>query len=73
MSATAREEIVDKRRKIMSPVWQYFRYFKSDKSQTDVVCKLRKVVIPTKSGSTTITNLFYHFSRSHLLEYSSVK
>ena len=63
--------IVDKRGKVTSPVWQYFGYFQSDKSQTDVVCKLVKVVVPTKSGSTT--NLFYHLSRSHLLEYSSVK
>ena len=72
MSATAREQIVDKRGgQAMSPVWQYFGYFKSDKSQTDVVCKLCMVVVSTKSGNTT--QLLYHLSRSHLLEYSSVK
>ena len=70
MSATAQEEIVDIRRKVTSPVWQYFGYFKSDKSQTDVLCKLC-LVVPTKSGN--MTNLFYHLSRSHLLEYNSIK
>ena len=34
MSATAREEIVDKRGKVTSPVRQYFGYFKSDSCQT---------------------------------------
>ena len=38
MSATEREDIVDKRGKVTSPVQQYFGYLKSDKSascQTD--------------------------------------
>ena len=71
MNATAWEEIVDKRERVMSPIGQYLGYFKSDKSQTDIVCKLCKVPIPTKSGNTT--HIFCHLSRSHLLEYSSVE
>ena len=63
MSTTVREETGDKRGTVVSPVLQYFGYFKSDKSQTDVICKLCKVVVPTKSGN--LTNLFYHLSRSH--------
>ena len=42
-------------------------------SNIDVVCKLRKVVIPTKSGNEWMINLFYHLSRSHPFEYSGVK
>ena len=71
MSTTAQEETVDKGGKVTSPVWQHFRYFSSAMSQTDVVCKLCTVVIPTKSGNRT--NLFYHLSHSHPLEYSSIK
>ncbi len=39
MSAAASEEIVNKRGKVSSPVWQFFGYYKSDRSQTNVVCK----------------------------------
>ena len=69
--APARDDIVDKGGKVTSPVWQYFGYFKSDNSRTHVVCKLSKVVVSTNSGNTT--NLFYHLSLSHPLEYSNVK
>ena len=71
MIATAQEEIVDRRVKVMSSVLQYYQYFKSDKSQTYVICKLCQVVIPTKSDN--MMNLFYHLSCIHPLEYSSVK
>ncbi len=39
MSAAASKEIVNKRGKVSSPVWQFFGYYKSDRSQTNVVCK----------------------------------
>ncbi|KAF0031713.1 hypothetical protein F2P81_016268 [Scophthalmus maximus] len=42
-----------------------------DRSQTNVVCKLCKTVIPTKTGNTT--NFFYHLSRSHPLEHSRIR
>ncbi|KAL0167516.1 hypothetical protein M9458_035738, partial [Cirrhinus mrigala] len=58
MSAAASEEIVNKRGKVSSPVWQFFGYYKSARSQTNVVCKLCKTVVPAKTGNTT--NLMYH-------------
>ncbi len=39
MSAAASKEIENKRGKVSSPVWQFFGYYKSDRSQTNVVCK----------------------------------
>jgi len=30
---------VNKRGKVSSPVWQFFGYYKSERSQTNVVCK----------------------------------
>ncbi|GAA6086491.1 zinc finger BED domain-containing protein 1-like, partial [Tachysurus ichikawai] len=71
MSAAASEEIVNERGKVSSPVWQFFGYYKSDRSQTNVVCKLCKAAIPTKTGNTT--NLFYHLSRAHPLEHSRIQ
>ncbi len=66
MSAAASEEIVNKRGKVSSPVWQFFGYYKSDRSQTNVVCKLCKTVVPA-------TNLMYHLSRAHPLEHSRIQ
>lgn len=54
----------NKNEKVSSPVWEFFGYFKSDRSQTNVVCKLCKTVVPTKSGNTT-NYLFDHLSRVH--------
>ncbi len=71
MSAAASEEIVNKRGKVSSPVWQFFGYYKSDRSQTNVVCKLCKTVVPAKIGNTT--NLMYHLSRAHPLEHSRIQ
>ena len=71
MSTATREEIVDKTGNVSSPVWQFFGFNKSDRSQNNVVCKLCKTVVPTKTGNTT--NLFYHLSRSHPLEHSRIK
>ena len=71
MSAPTSEEIVNKSGKVSSPVWEFFGYYKSDRSQTNVVCKLCKTVVPTKTGNTT--NLFYHLSRAHPLEHSRIK
>ncbi len=51
MSAAASEEIVNKRGKVSSPEWQFFGYYKSDRSQTNVVCKLCKTVVPAKTGN----------------------
>ena len=66
MSATAREEIVDKKGKVTSPVRQYFGYFKSDKSQTGA----RSLFL----SSLAIRQIYFTTSRhSHLLEYSSVQ
>lgn len=48
-----------------------FGFYKSDRSQTNVVCKLCKTVIPTKTGNTT--NLFYHLSHAHPLEHSRIR
>lgn len=62
---------MDKKGKVSSPVWEFFGYYKSDTSQTKVVCKLCKTVVPTKAGNTT--NLFYHLSRAHPLEHSRIK
>ncbi len=39
MSAAASKEIENKRGKVSSPVWQFFGYYTSDRSQTNVVCK----------------------------------
>ncbi len=71
MSAAASEEIVNKTGKVSSPVWQFFGYYKSDRSQTNVVCKLCKTVVPAKTGNTT--NLMYHISRAHPLEHSRIQ
>ncbi len=71
MSAAASEEIVNKRGKVRPPVWQFFGYYKSDRSQTNVVCKLCKTVVPAKTGNTT--NLMYHLSRAHPLEHSRIQ
>ncbi len=71
MSAAASEEIVNKRGKISSPLWQFFGYYKSDRSQTNVVCKLCKTIVPAKTGNTT--NLMYHLSRAHPLEHSRIQ
>ncbi|XP_055051262.1 E3 SUMO-protein ligase ZBED1-like [Misgurnus anguillicaudatus] len=71
MSAAESEEIVNKRGKFSSPVWQFFGYYKSDRSQTNAVCKLCKTVVPAKSGNTT--NLMYHLSRAHPLEHSRIQ
>ncbi len=70
MSAAASKEIVNKRGKVSSPVWQFFGYYKSDRIQTNVVCKLCKTVVPAKTGNTT--NLMYHLSRAHPLEHSRI-
>ena len=49
-----------------------FGFYKSDRSQTNVDCKLCKTIVPAgKTGSTT--NVFYHRSRSHPLEHSRIK
>ncbi len=71
MSAAASEEIVNNRGKVSSPVWQFLGYYKSDRSQTNVVCKLCKTVVPAKTGNTT--NLMYHLSRAHSLEHSCIQ
>ncbi len=71
MSAAASEEILNKRGKVSSPVWQFFGYYKSDRNQTNVVCKLCKTVVPAKTGNTT--NLMYHHSRAHPLVYSRIQ
>ncbi len=73
MSAAASEEIVNKRGKVSSPVWQFFGYYKSDRSQTNVVCKLCKTVVPAKTGNVNTTNLMYHLSRAHPLEHSRIQ
>ncbi len=70
-SAAASEEIVNKRGKVSSPVWQFFGYYKSDRSQTNVVCKLCKTVVPAKTGNST--NLMYHLSRAHPLEHIRIQ
>ncbi|XP_071344173.1 E3 SUMO-protein ligase ZBED1-like [Trachinotus anak] len=70
-AATSEEEIVDKNGTVSSPVWEFFGFYKSGRNQTNVVCKLCKNVVPTKSGNTT--NLFYHLSRAHALEHSRIK
>ncbi len=62
MSAAASEEIVNKRGKVSSPVWQFFGYYKSERSQINVVCKLCKTVVPAKTGNVNTTNLMYHLS-----------
>lgn len=61
------EEIAPKKGFISSPAWQHFGFYKSDKTQTTVVCKICREVVRTKSGNTT--NLFYHLNRSHPQEY----
>ncbi|KAL0146831.1 hypothetical protein M9458_057770 [Cirrhinus mrigala] len=71
MNAAVSEEIVNKRGKVSSPVWQFFGYYKSDRSQTNVVSKLCKTVVPAKTGNTT--NLMYHLSRAHPLEHSRIQ
>ena len=48
-----------------------FGFSKSDRSQTNVVCKLCNTIVPGKTGSTT--NVFNHRSRSHPLEHSRIK
>jgi hypothetical protein len=49
-----------------------FGFYKSDRSQTNVDCKLCKTIVPAgKTGSTT--NVFYHLSRSHPLGHSRIK
>ncbi len=73
MSAAANEEIVNKRGKVSSPVWQFFGYYKSERSQTNVVCKLCKTIVPTKTGNVNTTNLMYHLSRAHPLEHSRIQ
>ena len=52
MSAATSEEIVDKKAKVSAPVWQFFGFL-SDYSQTNVVSKLCKTVVPPKTGHTT--------------------
>ncbi len=73
MSAAANEEIVNKRGKVSSPVWQFFGYYKSERSQINVVCKLCKTVVPVKTGNVNTTNLMYHLSRAHRLEHSPIQ
>ncbi len=73
MSAAANEEIVNKRGKVSSPVWQFFGYYKSERSQINVVCKLCKTVVPAKTGNVNTTNLMYHLSRAHPLEHSPIQ
>ena len=43
----------------------------SEHGQTNVVCKLCKTIVPTKTGNTT--NWFYHLSRSHPVELSRIR
>ncbi len=74
MSAAASEEIVNKRGKVSSlvwQVWQFLGYYKSDRSQTNVVCKLCKTVVPAKTGNAT--NLMCHLSRAHPLEHIRIQ
>ncbi len=73
MSAAANEEIVNKRGKVSSPVWQFFGYYKSERSQINVVCKLCKTVVPAMTGNINTTNLMYHLSRAHPLEHSPIQ
>jgi len=73
MSAAASEEIVNKRGKVSSPVWQFFGYYKSERSQINVVCKLCKTVVPAMTGNVNTTNLMYHLSRAHPLEHSPIQ
>ncbi len=70
MSAAASEEIV---RKSQLACMAVFGYYKSDRSQTNVVCKLCKTVVPAKTGNVNTTNLMYHLSRAHPLEHSRIQ
>lgn len=51
-----------------SAVWTFFGYLKSDKSQSNVYCKLCQRYVPNKCGNTT--NLFSHLKQHHPLEHA---
>lgn len=66
--STAQEEIVEKKGQKSSAAWRYFGYLKSDKQQSNVLCKMCRSHVPTKTGNTS--NLFQHLKRHHPLEHA---
>lgn len=64
---TADDELVSKKKTNGSIIWKWFGFKVSDDNQQNVVCKVCRKPVATKSSSTT--NLFRHLQLRHKVEY----
>ena len=62
-SAQEGEQIVPKRGKTTSPVWNHFGFYQSDVPQDNCICRHCKMVVATTKGNTT--NLISHIKNHH--------
>lgn len=62
-----KEEVLIKKIGVTSVIWTLFGFKESDVEQKYIICKVCRVTVIAKRGNTS--NLFYHFTTKHVLEY----
>ncbi|KAL3976330.1 CD59 antigen [Sarotherodon galilaeus] len=61
------EEVLVKKTGATSVIWNWFGFRQSDTEQKNIICKLCRATVISKTGNTS--NLFHHLKTKHILEY----